>query len=149
MQIGTLADAAGVTTKTIRFYEQRGLLPPPPRTTGGYRDYPAEAVPRLRFIRDAQGAGLTLTDICGVLALRDSGQAPCEAVAALVADHLDQIEARLADLRATRTVLRDLARRAADVDPETCAEGDICTILARHPGHDVSGRTPGATGRPG
>ena len=148
MQIGTLAQATGVTTKTIRFYEQRGLLPPPPRTTGGYRDYSADAVPRLRFIRDAQGAGLALAEIRGILALRDSGQAPCEAVAALVDDHLDQIERRISDLRATRAALRDLARRAADVNPDTCVEDDICTILTRQTRPALSGRHGLATGHP-
>lgn len=137
MQIGELAQACGVSAKTIRFYEQRGLLSPPPRTGGGYRDYPPETVHRLRFIRDAQGGGLTLTDIVGILALRDSGQAPCAQVEALIADRLDQIEKRLADLRATRTLLRQLALRAAQVDPDTCAEADICTILARD--HDRGG----------
>jgi DNA-binding transcriptional MerR regulator len=147
MQIGTLAETTGVTAKTIRFYEQGGLLPPPPRTTGGYRDYPADAVGRLRFIRDAQSAGLALAEIRGILALRDSGQAPCEAVAALVGEHLGQIERRLADLRSTRRALRDLARRAADLDPDTCTEDDICTILTRPPGQAVSGRTMRTTGR--
>lgn len=133
MQIGVLARAGGLSTKTIRFYEQRGLLPPPPRTRGGFRDYPAEAVGRLQFIRDARSAGLTLAEIGRVLALRDSGQAPCGAVADLVAEHLAQIERRLADLHAARGVLRQLARRAADLDPGSCAEADICTILAAPP----------------
>jgi DNA-binding transcriptional MerR regulator len=140
MQIGTLAETIGVSTKTIRFYEQRGLLPPPPRTVGGYRDYPPAAARRLRFIRDAQGAGLALAEIREILALRDSGQAPCAAVAALVAEHLDQIERRLADLRGTRAALHDLARRAAAIDPDTCAEGDICTLLAGQPGQAGPGR---------
>ena len=130
MRIGALAHSCGSSTKTIRFYEQRGLLPAPPRTSGGFRDYPAETVDRLRFIRDAQGAGLTLADIAGVLALRDSGQAPCAQVEALIAERLAQIEQRLADLSATRAVLRQLARRASEVDPETCVEAQVCTILA-------------------
>jgi MerR family copper efflux transcriptional regulator len=136
MQIGTLAQAVGLSTKTIRFYEQRGLLPAPPRTSGGFRDYPPETVDRLRFIRDAQSAGLSLADIGGILALRDSGHAPCAHVKILIAGRLEQIERRLADLRATRTALRDLTRRAAEVNPDTCAEADICTILASDPGRD-------------
>lgn len=134
MQIGTLAQACGLSTKTIRFYEQRGLIPAPPRTSGGFRDYAPEAADRLRFIRDAQGAGLALADIAGILALRDSGQAPCRHVQDLVSERLDQIEQRLADLRATRAALRELARRAADVSPDTCSEAEICTILARRHG---------------
>ena len=87
MLIGDLATRAGLSAKAIRLYEQAGLLPQPPRTPGGYRDYPAGAVDRLAFIRHAQAAGFTLADIRGVLAIRDSGQAPCEHVSALIGDH--------------------------------------------------------------
>jgi DNA-binding transcriptional MerR regulator len=132
MRIGDLAAASGVTAKTIRFYEQTGLLPSPPRTSGGYRDYLPEAASRLGFIRDAQAAGLTLAEICGILDLRDSGQAPCTHVAELIQHHLVDIEQRLANLRKTRTALRTLATRAADTDPSTCTDADICTILT-HP----------------
>lgn len=76
MRIGDLARASGLTTKTIRFYEQTGLLPAPPRTSGGYRDHPEQAAARLAFIRDTQTAGLTLAEIRSVLALRDRGRAP-------------------------------------------------------------------------
>jgi Predicted transcriptional regulators len=131
MRIGDLATTSGLSTKTIRFYEQVGLLPPPPRTSGGYRDYPAEAAARLGFIRDAQAAGLTLAEISGVLALRDSGEAPCGHVSGLIEQHLAEIELRLVELRKTRTALRDLARRAADTDPASCTGSDICTILTR------------------
>ncbi|MFC9543046.1 heavy metal-responsive transcriptional regulator [Streptomyces sp. NPDC056956] len=131
MRIGELATESGLTTKTIRFYEQAGLLPAPPRTPGGYRDYPDHTVARLAFVRDAQAAGLSLAEIRSVLALRDSGQAPCEQVGVLIEEHLAEIDRRMAELRQARTVLRELARRAAVTDPDTCSAGDICTILAR------------------
>lgn len=131
MRIGELAAAGGLPTKTIRFYEQAGLLPSPPRTSGGYRDYPRHTLARLGFIRDAQAAGLTLAEIRSVLALRDSGQAPCAQVGALIHQHLAEIDRRMAELREARTALRDLARRAAVTDPDACSEGEICTILSR------------------
>lgn len=131
MRIGDLATASGLTTKTIRFYEQAGLLPAPPRTPNGYRDYPDQAPARLTFIRDAQGAGLTLAEIRSVLVLRDSGQAPCAHVTTLIDQHLADIERRLAELATTRDALRGLARRAATTDPAACTEDDICTILTR------------------
>jgi DNA-binding transcriptional MerR regulator len=131
MRIGDLADSTGLTAKTIRFYEQTGLLAAPPRTSGGYRDYPADTASRIAFIRDAQAAGLTLAEIRGILDLRDSGQAPCTHVADLITHHLADIEQRLADLRKTRTALLALADRAADTDPSTCTDADICTILSR------------------
>ncbi|MFD9408243.1 heavy metal-responsive transcriptional regulator [Streptomyces sp. NPDC059989] len=141
MLIGDLATASGLTAKTIRFYEQAGLLPAPPRTPGGYRDYPEQTPARLAFIRDAQGAGLTLAEIRSVLALRDGGQAPCEHVTALIDQRLADIERRLAELATTREALRGLARRAAQVDPASCSEDDICTILAT-PAHRPDGGMP-------
>jgi DNA-binding transcriptional MerR regulator len=133
MRIGTLAGAVGVTAKTVRFYEQRGLLPAPPRTSGGYRDYSDEVVQRLRFIRDAQSAGLALAEIQHVLDLRDSGRSPCGEVTSLIVEHLQQVERQLTHLRAVQSLLHELARTAAQVDPASCTEAEVCVILARPP----------------
>ena len=130
MLIGDLATQAGLSAKAIRFYEQAGLLPQPPRTSGGYRDYPLGAVDRLAFIRHAQAAGFTLADIRSVLTIRDSGQAPCQHVSVLIDDHLAQVERRIAELTRARDALKDLQRRAAVTDPADCAEPEICIILA-------------------
>jgi DNA-binding transcriptional MerR regulator len=129
MLIGDLAAQAGLSAKTIRFYEQAGLLPQPPRTPGGYRDYPPGALDRLAFVRHAQSAGFTLADIRGVLAIRDSGQAPCQHVSVLIGEHLAQVERRIAELTGARDALKDLQRRAAATDPANCAESEICSIL--------------------
>lgn len=129
MLIGDLATRTGLTTKTIRFYEDSGLLPPPPRTPGGYRDYPDQSVTRLTFVRDAQHAGLTLAEIRSVLVLRDDGHAPCTHVTTLIDAHLADIDRRMAELAATREALRALAARAATTDPAACNADDICTIL--------------------
>jgi DNA-binding transcriptional MerR regulator len=129
VRIGALAATTGTTAKTIRFYEQSGLLPAPPRSPAGYREYPAPAATRLAFIRRAQAAGLSLAEIRGILAIRDSGQAPCAHVTDLLATHLLEVEHRLAELRATRTMLRELARTAAATDAATCADTDVCRIL--------------------
>lgn len=133
MRTGELASAAGLTAKTVRFYEQAGILPEPPRTAGGYRDYPPRAVHRLAFVREAQSAGLTLAEIRSVLALRDSGEAPCAHVTELVEQHLADIERRMAELRKARSTLRVLAERAAATDPATCTEADICRIIDTPP----------------
>ena len=128
MRIGALATASGATTKTIRFYEQAGLLPVPPRTPAGYRDYPPQAPARLAFIRSAQAAGLSLAEIRGILAIRDHGEPPCTHVTALLRAHLNQTEQRLAELTATQAILRDLLAIAAATDPDACT-GSICRIL--------------------
>ncbi|WP_331753323.1 heavy metal-responsive transcriptional regulator [Streptomyces sp. NBC_00637] len=106
MRIGDLAARSGLTTKTIRFYEDSSLLPAPPRTPCGYRDYPDHTVTRLAVIRDAQRAGLTLAEIRSILTLRDDGHAPCTHVTALITEHLDDIDRRMAELAATRQTLR-------------------------------------------
>jgi DNA-binding transcriptional MerR regulator len=129
MLIGDLAARAGLSAKAIRFYEQAGLLLPPPRTPGGYRDYPPAAVDRLAFVRHAQAAGFTLAEIRDVLAIRDSGQAPCQHVSVLIGEHLAQVERRIAELTRARDALKDLQRRAAATDPADCAESQICSIL--------------------
>ncbi|MBT2456843.1 heavy metal-responsive transcriptional regulator [Streptomyces sp. ISL-86] len=129
MRIGNLAARTGLTTKTIRFYEDSCLLHPPPRTRGGYRDYPEQAATRLAFIRDAQHAGLTLAEIRSILILRDDGHAPCTHVTTLIDEHLADIDRRMAELAAARDVLQSLADRAAHIDPAACGADDICTIL--------------------
>ena len=67
MRIGELAEAAGTTTKTLRFYEEQGLLPPAERTPAGYRDYTPDAVSRIDFVHRGQAAGLTLAQIKQIL----------------------------------------------------------------------------------
>ena len=128
MRIGALAAAAGTTAKTIRFYEQVGLLPSPPRTTAGYRDYPDHAAARLAFIRAAQSAGLALAEIRGILNVRDHGRPPCTRVTALLHQHLAETDRRLAELAQTRAMLHDLLATAQATDPDTCT-GSVCTIL--------------------
>ncbi|MEV5089370.1 MerR family DNA-binding protein [Streptomyces griseoincarnatus] len=86
---------------------------------------------RLTFIRDARGAGLSLAEIRSVLALRDAGASPCAHVTALGEAHLQDIDRRLAELRATRAVLRGLAERAAATEPADCTDVEVCRILTR------------------
>ncbi|MGD0191463.1 MAG: MerR family transcriptional regulator [Rhizomicrobium sp.] len=63
MQIGELATCAGVNIQTLRFYEREGLIPKPPRTRSGYREYAARDLARVRFIRSCQEIGFTLKDV--------------------------------------------------------------------------------------
>jgi DNA-binding transcriptional MerR regulator len=129
MRIGGLADATDVTTKTLRYYEAAGLLPPPGRERNGYRDYPSSAVDRVVFIRHAQAAGLTLRQIGEILAVRDGGRAPCRHAADLVDDRLAEVEERLRELRDTRAQLRRLQQRLVALDPTDCAPAAICSAI--------------------
>ena len=134
MKIGELAETCGVTAKTIRYYEDIGLLPEPERTPSGYRAYPDTAVDRLGFIRDAQATGLSLTEIHSVLELKDRGSSSCDHTRALLERHLDALDAQIARLQASRTELAALADRAQRLDPADCTDPDRCQVITpAHP----------------
>lgn len=108
MRTSELADQVGVNTETLRYYERRGLLDEPPRTPGGYRDYPATTVRLLRFIRRAQELGFTLDEVEELLHLDTGGPDSCDAARALAAARKADLEARIADLQRMRDTLTDL-----------------------------------------
>jgi len=129
VRIGALAEAAGTTTKTLRFYEDQGLLPPAERTPAGYRDYAPEAVARVDFIHRGQAAGLTLAQIRQILDTRDRGQAPCEHVRDLLDTRLADLEEQIARLVALREVITQLRNQASPVEPDTCRPDQVCRYL--------------------
>ena len=129
MRIGELAEATGTTTKTLRFYEDSGLLPPPERTVNGYRDYDQNAIARLDFIRRGRAAGLTLAQVREVLDIRDAGTAPCHHVKELLDIHLTALDQQIADLQALRTNVAHLRDDAAQANPSECQSKDVCRYL--------------------
>lgn len=129
VRIGQVADRAGVTATTVRFYESIGLLPDPGRTPSGYRDYDDEALARLAFIRDAQAAGLTLAEVRSLLDMKAAGQPTCEHTRDLLNRHLEDIEAQIASLRAARVELEALAARADTLHPGACTDPNRCHII--------------------
>lgn len=131
VKIGEVATVTGVSTKTLRYYEQEGLLRAPRRTASGYRDYDEGVLDRVGFIKQAQASGLTLQQIGEVLDVRDGGLAPCAHVAELVDDRLASVELRLRELQRTRKQLRDLRDRLIALDPEDCNAGDICVAITQ------------------
>jgi DNA-binding transcriptional MerR regulator len=110
LRAGTLSDAAGVSTDTLRHYERLGLLKKPPRTQGGYRAYPPESLDRVLLIRNALACGFTLKELASILRVRDAGGAPCRNVAALARDKLDQLSTQIAQL----ITLRDSLKHTVD-----------------------------------
>jgi DNA-binding transcriptional MerR regulator len=129
MRIGELAHLTGTTTKTLRFYEGIGLLPPPQRSPNGYRDYDEDAVRRLDFIRRGRTAGLTLGQVREVLDIRDAGTAPCHHVVQLLDARLDDLDRQIVDLQALRQTVAQLRRQASQGDPADCQAEDICRYL--------------------
>ncbi len=129
MQIGELAIASGVSAQTIRFYERRGLLPSPSRQGNGYRQYDDTAVSRLRFIRSAQTARLTLEEISSIIALRRAGEAPCEHVSSLLARKLEDVRTRQQELALLERELQQSLRAGLELDPADCSAGSVCEII--------------------
>jgi DNA-binding transcriptional MerR regulator len=121
LRVGELASEAGVASDTVRYYERAGLLPPPARTSSGYREYEPDAVDRLLFIQGAQRLGLRLRDVRDLLAVRDTGTCPCEPAEPLLRRRLDEVDAemrRLAGLRAELVRMLDGLPTADCPDPE-------------------------------
>lgn len=129
MRIGELAEAAGTTAKTLRFYEEQGLLPPAARTAAGYRDYTVEFIGRLDFIHRGQAAGLSLAQIGQILDIRDGGQAPCDHVRDLLDARLADLEEQIVQLTGLRDTIAQLRGEAADFDPAGCGAEDVCRYL--------------------
>ena len=128
MRISEAAAAAGTTAKTLRFYEDAGLLPAIGRTSAGYRDYPEWAVQRATFIRRSRAAGLSLDQAGVLLAVHDAGTRPCSQVRDRLADQLEAVNAQISELRALRTTLADQLK-AAEAGPESCDAKQICSYL--------------------
>ncbi len=124
LRSGQVAARAGVNVQTLRYYERRGLLEQPPRGPSGYREYPAEAVRVVCFIKRAQQLGFTLAEVEDLLRLRtDHGSNRAEVRAAARAKAMD-IDARIGDLQAMR--------RALDVLIDSCSRSGSrreCPIL--------------------
>ena len=130
MRIGELANQTGVQTSAIRYYEEIGVLAPPARSPSGYRDYDSSASGRVQFVKAAQQAGLTLTEITGIFNIRDEGNQPCRHVADLINRKLGDVEARITALRQTKQELKRLTKRAEQLDPKQCPPDAICQIIA-------------------
>jgi MerR family mercuric resistance operon transcriptional regulator len=121
LTIGKLAKQAGVTIETIRYYQRKGLLEEPRKPAMGYRQYPKQAISRIRFIKRAQQTGFTLKEILELLTL-DSGH--CHDVKELAAAKLIQIDNQIQDLTRLRTVLQELVNRCASNEP-----GERCSLI--------------------
>ncbi|GBF27091.1 mercuric resistance operon regulatory protein [bacterium MnTg02] len=109
MRIGKLAKEAGVGVETVRFYQQKGLMAQPPKPeTGGYREYPAESVHRIRFIRSAQQIGFSLGEIDELLELEAGNNTRCIDVRKRAEVKLEDVLVKIDNLKSIRKALEML-----------------------------------------
>ncbi len=108
--IGQLARAAQVPTSTVRYYERRGLVRPEARSKGNYRIYAEGALEQLLFVRSAQAAGFTLSNIIALLRFRDGDAAPCQEVQAIVTVRLGEVTQQIGQLSHVQGMLRKWLR---------------------------------------
>lgn len=121
--IGQLAEQAGQTPDTLRYYERIGVLPKPARSTGSHRRYGADALDRLQFIQGCQRLGLKLSEITDLLAVRDTGACACEPAAPMLRRRVDDLDAELSRLTDLRTQLVAMAEALPDADCPNPAPG--------------------------
>ena len=111
--IGRLARHTGTKVETIRYYERVGLLPAPARSEGGYRLYRVDHLKRLNFIRRARALGFSIDEVRTLLRLATERKRPCAEVRVVAETHLEDVRAKIADLKAMERVLKDTVARCA------------------------------------
>jgi Hg(II)-responsive transcriptional regulator len=123
MRIGEAADQAGVNVQTLRYYERRGLLPRPPRRPSGYREFPADAVRVVRFIKRAQELGFSLDEVEDLLKLRPGSRLNRKQVRLEAERRARQIDQKISELARMRAALQRLVH--------ACHEGTTleCPII--------------------
>lgn len=115
--IAKFADAAGVGVETVRYYQRRGLLPVPQARQASYRRYDKSLLQRLRFIRKAQGAGFSLTEIRQLMRLDRTGDRL--RIQKIAATKLDELETRMRELRKASKALKRLLHHCEHARPGT------------------------------
>jgi DNA-binding transcriptional MerR regulator len=107
LRIGQVAQRAGVSVDTIRYYERLGLLPKPQRSPAGYREYSDTIVNRITLVRNAVRFGFSLIEVRGFLRTREAGGKPCHQVRQAAQTILDRVDRQIAELTATRETMRE------------------------------------------
>ena len=126
-QIGSVAKESGVPIKTIRYYEELGLLKSSGRTEGGFRLFNSDVFARLSFIKRAKSLGLSLSEIKEFLAVHDQGDLPCDRVKVKLNDKIDEIDRQIQQLQVLKLELVGLLSGWETI-PETL-EASICPII--------------------
>jgi len=139
MRIGDLAKRAGTTMRTIRYYEERGLIEPARRTKGGFRLYQEEELRKLHLIRSLQVLDMPLAQVKAFFDERQPGRTASEIAPALqgvLREHLQEMERRIGQYRA----MQESARETIDIL-------DACSRCPHEPGPAVCRQCPVLAGR--
>ncbi len=119
LTIGKLAEQTGVGVETIRYYERAGVLPSPPRSAGGYRQYDSVYLKRLKFVNRRRELGFSLSEVRALLKLVDGGHT-CAEVRELTLSHVEDIRAKILDLQHMERTLQATADRCTGGDAPEC-----------------------------
>lgn len=121
LQIGKAAKRLGVNVQTLRYYERCRLLTPSSRRASGYRLYGDAEIKRIHFIKRAQELGFSLKEISGLLNLRVTSAAQCDAVKRKAEEKLAQVQQKIDHLRSIQRVLKQLIASCHNLEPtERC-----------------------------
>jgi DNA-binding transcriptional MerR regulator len=129
MKISELAYQAGTTPKTLRFYEQVGILQNPERTSSGYREYDESVITRIQFVKAGQSIGLTLAEVRNLLSIRDEGVSPCTAAIDLLDVHLAEIGRKIKELTLLKKEIVALREAASNLDAVDCPPESVCHVI--------------------
>lgn len=130
LYIGKIAKEVGLNPRTIRYYENLGLLPPALRSESRYRLYGPQMVELLQFIKKAKTLGFTLTEIREIIALRQRGDLPCPHVHALLTERVESLSHQIKDLTLLRDELKGLAKESATI-PRRAQPTLVCPHIER------------------
>jgi DNA-binding transcriptional MerR regulator len=129
MRIGQISKVTHVPVKTLRYYEEIGVLAPPARTPEGYRDYPEEAIASINFVKASQSVGLSLKEIQEIVAYRRAGVVPCQHVLDLLNERALEYQEKIAELNEALATLTELIARAESLDVSDCLPDNICHLI--------------------
>lgn len=139
LKIGEVASTSGLSVKTIRYYEDIGLLTPTVlRAESGYRLFEAQVLERLAFIKRAQSLGLTLTDVKEILQVHDQGMLPCGEVKQQLQAKIQELTQKIAALQHQRSQLESILAGWNEHPSPAHSTPIICPNLQQH-----SGSSPG------
>jgi len=129
LTIGELARDAGCSVQSVRWYEEKGLLPAAARTAGNQRRYTGTHAARLKFLRHSRDLGFSLDDIRGLLSLTGKPDMPCEEADGIASQHLAEVELKIEALEHLREELRSMVHECRGGRIKDCR---VIEVLSDH-----------------